>query len=228
MGDLIAFPCPAPDRRPEPLWREAVGHELREERRTAERTLADVATGRGLDAVPLRGRARPQGAELGGARRGRRRSRPAPGRPDLAGQPPAERRRSPVRSARGLAASVAGEHLRSSSSARCRYARRPRRGRREPAAQQPDRRPRRARRSVAVASSVPSVDDLDPRRDLDRRRPGPPAGRAADPGRACPRSPAGRPAVRRRARPAPRPIRRRRSPRGRARRGRPRRGWRPR
>ena len=29
--------------RPEPLWREAVGHELREERRTSGRTLADVA-----------------------------------------------------------------------------------------------------------------------------------------------------------------------------------------
>ena len=46
MGELIAFPTPdrspaAPE--PEPLWREAVGQELREERRTARRTLADVA-----------------------------------------------------------------------------------------------------------------------------------------------------------------------------------------
>jgi transcriptional regulator with XRE-family HTH domain len=46
MGDVLAFPSrPEPDRTPgpEPLWREAVGHELREERRTSGRTLADVA-----------------------------------------------------------------------------------------------------------------------------------------------------------------------------------------
>ncbi len=44
MGDVVAFPAP-PQRspEPEPLWREAVGHELREERRTTGRTLADVA-----------------------------------------------------------------------------------------------------------------------------------------------------------------------------------------
>jgi transcriptional regulator with XRE-family HTH domain len=46
MGDVVAFPVqqvsqPAPE--PEPLWREAVGRELRTERQTAERTLADVA-----------------------------------------------------------------------------------------------------------------------------------------------------------------------------------------
>ena len=48
MGDVIAFPHdhrpdarPAPE--PEPLWREAVGRELREERQDAGRTLADVA-----------------------------------------------------------------------------------------------------------------------------------------------------------------------------------------
>ena len=48
MGDVIAFPQdhrpaarPAPE--PEPLWREAVGRELREERQDAGRTLADVA-----------------------------------------------------------------------------------------------------------------------------------------------------------------------------------------
>ncbi|MFC5178653.1 helix-turn-helix domain-containing protein [Nocardioides taihuensis] len=53
MGDVIAFPRPdhEPDHRPEhrrapepePLWREAVGRELREERQDAGRTLADVA-----------------------------------------------------------------------------------------------------------------------------------------------------------------------------------------
>src|SRR3954464_11207818 len=52
MGEIIAFPAPGPARAPgtrrEPLWREAVGHELREERRTAERTLADVATDAGV------------------------------------------------------------------------------------------------------------------------------------------------------------------------------------
>jgi transcriptional regulator with XRE-family HTH domain len=49
MGDVVAFPVqPARSPEPEPLWREAVGHELREERRTAERTLADVATDAGV------------------------------------------------------------------------------------------------------------------------------------------------------------------------------------
>jgi DNA-binding XRE family transcriptional regulator len=52
MGELIAFPKPdktlAPRTEPEPLWREAVGHELRDARRTAERTLADVATDAGV------------------------------------------------------------------------------------------------------------------------------------------------------------------------------------
>lgn len=55
MGDVVAFPVqPLPRpieqrrREPEPLWREAVGHELREERRTAQRTLADVATDAGV------------------------------------------------------------------------------------------------------------------------------------------------------------------------------------
>ncbi|MDF1602570.1 helix-turn-helix transcriptional regulator [Nocardioides sp. YIM 152315] len=46
MGDVLAFPPrpePARTPEPEPLWREAVGHELREERRTSGRTLADVA-----------------------------------------------------------------------------------------------------------------------------------------------------------------------------------------
>lgn len=51
MGELIAFPSPDPAPRgpdPEPLWREAVGHELREERHAAERTLADVAQQAGV------------------------------------------------------------------------------------------------------------------------------------------------------------------------------------
>ena len=48
MGELIRLPRPEsePDVRPgprEPLWREAVGRELREERQDAGRTLADVA-----------------------------------------------------------------------------------------------------------------------------------------------------------------------------------------
>jgi Helix-turn-helix len=49
MGELIAFPspdrAPAPRREqgPEPLWREAVGKELRDERQSVDRTLADVA-----------------------------------------------------------------------------------------------------------------------------------------------------------------------------------------
>ena len=51
MGDVIAFPLPqrrtAPTS-PEPLWREAVGHELREERRRSERTLTDVAEQAGV------------------------------------------------------------------------------------------------------------------------------------------------------------------------------------
>ena len=50
MGDVLAFPSrPQPDHvEPEPLWREAVGHELRDARRTAERTLADVAGDAGV------------------------------------------------------------------------------------------------------------------------------------------------------------------------------------
>src|SRR6478609_4033820 len=50
MGELVAFPAPdrSPAPEPEPLWREAVGRELREERRTADRTLADVAQEAGV------------------------------------------------------------------------------------------------------------------------------------------------------------------------------------
>ena len=51
MGDVVAFPvqpshAPAPER--EPLWREAAGRELREERQSAGRTLADVAEEAGV------------------------------------------------------------------------------------------------------------------------------------------------------------------------------------
>lgn len=51
MGELIAFPAPDPAPRttePEPLWREAVGRELREERTNQTRTLADVAQDAGV------------------------------------------------------------------------------------------------------------------------------------------------------------------------------------
>jgi transcriptional regulator with XRE-family HTH domain len=71
MGDVIAFP---PQERPEeaeaePLWREAVGHELREERHRQERTLADVAEQSGVSIQYLseveRGRKEPSSEILG-------------------------------------------------------------------------------------------------------------------------------------------------------------------
>src|SRR6059058_1969787 len=71
MGELIAFP---PRERPEtpepePLWREAVGHELREERHRQERTLADVAEESGVSTQYLseveRGRKEPSSEILG-------------------------------------------------------------------------------------------------------------------------------------------------------------------
>jgi transcriptional regulator with XRE-family HTH domain len=49
MGELIAFPHEQPEPAPvEPLWRAAVGRELREERSRQERTLADVADDAGV------------------------------------------------------------------------------------------------------------------------------------------------------------------------------------
>jgi transcriptional regulator with XRE-family HTH domain len=50
MGDVIAFPPPdrSPAAEPEPLWREAVGQELRDERRRAGLTLTDVAEESGV------------------------------------------------------------------------------------------------------------------------------------------------------------------------------------
>jgi transcriptional regulator with XRE-family HTH domain len=71
MGELIPLPVPdpTPSRRPEPLWRDAVGRELREERRTAGRTLADVAGRAGVSTQYLseieRGRKEPSSEVLG-------------------------------------------------------------------------------------------------------------------------------------------------------------------
>jgi transcriptional regulator with XRE-family HTH domain len=48
MGELIAFPKTDEAPKDEPLWREAVGHELREERTDKQRTLADVAKDAGV------------------------------------------------------------------------------------------------------------------------------------------------------------------------------------
>ncbi len=71
MGDVIAFP---PQQRPEeapaePLWREAVGKELRKERHRQERTLTDVAERAGVSTQYLseveRGRKEPSSEILG-------------------------------------------------------------------------------------------------------------------------------------------------------------------
>jgi len=51
MGDVIRFPQPAvrpATDEPAPLWREAVGRELRDARLGQERTLADVAGDAGV------------------------------------------------------------------------------------------------------------------------------------------------------------------------------------
>ncbi len=71
MGEVIAFPEPAPSSAPvvEPLWREAVGHELREERHRQERTLTDVSDRSGVSTQYLseveRGRKEPSSEVLG-------------------------------------------------------------------------------------------------------------------------------------------------------------------
>jgi transcriptional regulator with XRE-family HTH domain len=71
MGEVIAFPAPAPSTRPtpEPLWREAVGRELRKERHRAGRTLTDVAGDAGVSTQYLseveRGRKEPSSEILG-------------------------------------------------------------------------------------------------------------------------------------------------------------------
>jgi transcriptional regulator with XRE-family HTH domain len=67
MGQVIRFPQPSvrptSDAEPVPLWREAVGRELREERRGQDRTLADVAQQAGVSTQYLseieRGRKEP-------------------------------------------------------------------------------------------------------------------------------------------------------------------------
>jgi transcriptional regulator with XRE-family HTH domain len=71
MGELIAFPSPERTDTPaerEPLWREAVGHVLREERQDAGRTLADVAERAGVSTQYLseveRGRKEPSSEVL--------------------------------------------------------------------------------------------------------------------------------------------------------------------
>jgi transcriptional regulator with XRE-family HTH domain len=65
MGEIVPFPQPPRRAEPaaEPLWREAVGRELREERHRAGRTLADVAGESGISVPYLseveRGRKEP-------------------------------------------------------------------------------------------------------------------------------------------------------------------------
>src|SRR3954468_23391823 len=71
MGGVIAFP---PQERPEdneaePLWREGVGHELREERQRQALTPADVSEEAGVSTQDLseieRGRKEPSSEILG-------------------------------------------------------------------------------------------------------------------------------------------------------------------
>jgi transcriptional regulator with XRE-family HTH domain len=70
MGELIPFPTPQPEHalEREPLWREAVGRELRDERREVGRTLADVAEQAGVSTQYLseveRGRKEPSSEVL--------------------------------------------------------------------------------------------------------------------------------------------------------------------
>ena len=73
MGEVIGFPqrerLTEPDIGPEPLWREAVGRELRSERQQQQRTLADVAEQAGVSTQYLseieRGRKEPSSEILG-------------------------------------------------------------------------------------------------------------------------------------------------------------------
>jgi len=68
MGEVIGFPQRERQVEPEPLWREAVGHELRTERQRQERTLADVAEDAGVSTQYLseieRGRKEPSSEVL--------------------------------------------------------------------------------------------------------------------------------------------------------------------
>ena len=65
----MQFPQRESRTEPEPLWREAVGHELRTERLNQERTLADVAEQAGVSTQYLseieRGRKEPSSEILG-------------------------------------------------------------------------------------------------------------------------------------------------------------------
>jgi hypothetical protein len=67
MGEVIGFPQRDRRAEPEPLWREAVGRELRTERQAQERTLADVAQDAGVSTQYLseveRGRKEPSSPE---------------------------------------------------------------------------------------------------------------------------------------------------------------------
>jgi len=71
MGDVIDFPAQErPEDAPvEPLWREAVGRQLRDERHRQERTLTDVAERAGISTQYLseveRGRKEPSSEILG-------------------------------------------------------------------------------------------------------------------------------------------------------------------
>ena len=69
MGEVIRFPDgPTPEPVLEPLWREAAGDELRQERHRSERTLADVAEQAGISVQYLseveRGRKEPSSEVL--------------------------------------------------------------------------------------------------------------------------------------------------------------------
>ncbi|MDP2774762.1 MAG: helix-turn-helix transcriptional regulator [Nocardioides sp.] len=70
MGELIDFPTPSPTPAPvvEPLWREAVGRELRDARHSDGRTLAGVAAEAGVSTQYLseveRGRKEPSSEVL--------------------------------------------------------------------------------------------------------------------------------------------------------------------
>jgi transcriptional regulator with XRE-family HTH domain len=71
MGEVIAFPSrtPGPAPAPDPLWRELVGRELREERHRTGRTLSDVAEQAGVSTQYLseveRGRKEPSSEVIG-------------------------------------------------------------------------------------------------------------------------------------------------------------------
>jgi len=71
MGEVVAFPSRTPEPAPErePLWREALGEELREERLRVRRTLADVGQEAGVSTQYLseveRGRKEPSSEVIG-------------------------------------------------------------------------------------------------------------------------------------------------------------------